>query len=76
MLIYELKEKEGELDIETLAYLGSEKGANLVLTQGVYRGPTVVAHSSITLKPMECAKIVTVLSQIEIGKFLKDYKAK
>ena len=76
MLIYELKETEGELDIETLAYIGIEKGASLILIQGIYRGPEVVAHSSIILDPIECAKIVTTLSQIEIHKFLPSHKAK
>ena len=70
MLIYELKETEGELDIETLAYIGIEKGANLILIQGIYRGPEVVAHSSIILDTIECAKILTTLSQIENHKFL------
>tara|TARA_Y100000310_G_scaffold217931_1_gene219048 strand:- start:152 stop:382 length:231 start_codon:yes stop_codon:yes gene_type:complete len=74
MLIYESSEKEGGLDIETLAYTGSEEGVNLILSQGLYRGPEVVSHSSIILKPVEYARIVTILSQIEIQKFLKDYK--
>ena len=76
MLIYEKKEKEGSLDIETLAYVGSEKGANLTLSQAVYRGPEVVAQSSVTLGPLQYAEIVTILSQIEIQKFLTGYKAK
>jgi hypothetical protein len=76
MLIYENTEKAGLLDIETLAYSDSEKGANLTLSQSIYRGPEVVAHSSITLGPLQYAKIVTILSEIEIQKFLTGYKAK
>ena len=76
MLIYEKKEKEGSLDIETLAYAGSEKGANLTLSQAIYRGPEVVAHSSVTLGPLQYAEIISILSQIEIQKFLTGYKAK
>ena len=76
MLIYEKKEKEGSLDIETLAYVGSEKGANLTLSQAIYRGTEVIAHSSVTLGPVQYAEIVTILSQIEIQKFLTGYKAK
>lgn len=76
MLIYEKIEKEGLLDIETLAYADSEKGGNLTLSQAIYRGSEVVAHSSITLGPLQYAQIVTILSQIEIQKFLTGYKAK
>ena len=75
MLIYEKKEKEGRLDIETLVYLSVKKDALLNIAQGVYKEDKVVSHSSITLTPMQYATIISIASQIQIQLFLKDYKA-
>lgn len=77
MLIFESTETNGSLGVETRAYLDEEdRRAGLTLSQTLYRGEKVVSHSSIEMEPVDYAKIVTILSQIEIEKFLKNYKAK
>ena len=75
MIIYEKKEKEGRLDIETLAYLSVKKDGVLNITQGVYKEDKVVSHSSITLTPIQYTSIISIASKLQIQKFLKDYKA-
>ena len=76
MLIFESTETSGSLGVETKAYLDEEGvRGGLTISQTLYRGEKVVSHSSIDMNPVEYAKIVTILSQIEIEKFLKNYKA-
>ena len=76
MLIFESTETNGSLGVETRAYLDEEdRRAGLTLSQTLYRREKVVSHSSIDMEPVDYAKIVTVLSQIEIQKFLTNYKA-
>lgn len=76
MLIFESTEDNGSLGVETKAYLDEDRKGGLTLSQTLYRGEKVVSHSSIDMEPVDYAKIVTVLSQIEIQKFLTNYKAK
>ena len=76
MLIYEKKEREGSLDVETLVYFSGKKDGVLNIAQGVYKGAEVVSHSSVTLTTLQYTNIVSIVSQIQIQNFLKDYKAK
>ena len=75
MLIFESTETNGSLGVETRAYLDEDRKGGLTLSQTLYRREKVVSHSSIDMEPVDYAKIVTVLSQIEIQKFLTNYKA-
>ena len=75
MLIFESTETNGSLGVETRAYLDEDRKGGLTLSQTLYRREKIVSHSSIDMEPVDYAKIVTVLSQIEIQKFLTNYKA-
>jgi hypothetical protein len=73
MLIYDVSQKEGSLGVETRAYYNYDS-LKLNLVQSLYRGPEVVAHSSICLTPAEFSVIISSVSKLHVANFMKKYK--
>jgi len=72
MLLYEFKQKEGDKEIQTRAYL-SPKDQLMTFYQYVFKGPEVLQCHGIDIPLVELTTILRIATKVVVDKFLKDY---